>query len=228
MSDYRYQPTRRYLTKNGKKPIGTVWIVLTIIFFWPLGLTLLVLRLKNRPGAVRQNGNILLGTGIFFLLIALCYIIGLSESAAPSQSILVSIIVGTLGVVLLLLGLRGRKTGGRYERYLSLIGRQRVVSIDDLASLMTASYDQAVVDLQHMVYEGYFQDAAEIDFSGHRLLIGCDNAPTSHSSMGPLPHVPTQPPVQGPRTVTCKGCGAINTIPPGGNAVCEYCDSPLV
>lgn len=212
------------LTKKGTRPISSVLIVAMFIIFFPIGIVLLVIRLKNRRAAVRQNGNLLILVGIFFVLETITGIYMFSTgqfespengSAMPIMAVSV-LVMAIIAVFSLLAGLRRRKDGARYERCVSLIGKQHAVSIDTLASLFPASYDQTAADLQRMLAEGYFTDDARIDFTGRRLFLGRENAPAP------------QPEPEAPSTVTCKGCGAVNTLAPGGSAVCEYCGAPLL
>lgn len=51
------------------------------------------------------------------------------------------------------------KLGERYNKYISEIGEDRIIAVDDLASVVALDKEEAINDLTYMIQNGYFKDA---------------------------------------------------------------------
>ncbi|MGI5898344.1 MAG: 5-bromo-4-chloroindolyl phosphate hydrolysis family protein [Christensenellales bacterium] len=75
------------------------------------------------------------------------------------------------GIILMVWGGKLRASSLRYKRYLSIMGANKVVSIDHLAYLLSTNYKTACNDLQAMMDKGYIKGAF-IDWDERELIFG--------------------------------------------------------
>lgn len=249
MAERRYQTDRRELRYDAsgldgtprKKTYSWAPIIIFMIFFWPVGIILLIRKMKNERSAMLKNGKTVFGIGIFLAVMAVLYLITYSSGSLTTTdgqpytlssfiSLFIFFVVG--GAALIVVGTRMKKTGIKYKRYINLVVNNRLSSIEKIASAMGCSYDQAVADLQKMQDDGYFS-RAYIDFaSGTFYLDGDPKEMDRPADYDVPPNAGTRQTdaVQAPPTmkvVTCKSCGAQNTVLTGIVCECEYCGSPI-
>ena len=123
------------------------------------------------------------------------------------------------GISLILLGNSMTKNAGKYKKYLSIIVNQNITSIDNIAAANTVSYDVAKKDIQKMIDNGYFSGAYIND--GTRELVLPQNRHAENTLQNDYEqNVQT-------KVVTCKSCGARNTVVVGKTGECEFCGSPI-
>ncbi|MCQ4865266.1 hypothetical protein [Pseudoflavonifractor phocaeensis] len=247
MADRRYQIDRRDIRYDASGLDGTprrknsswVPIIVFMLLFWPVGIVLLILKLKNDRSGTMQNGKVVFGIGVFLAVMGVMYLIMFFSGSLTTSggrpyplnsflSLLLFFILG--GAALIVVGTRMKKTGLKYRRYINLVVNNRLSSIDKIASGMGCSYDQAVVDLQKMQDDGYFPHAL-IDFS--KGLFYLDGIPRDMGGTADAPHPASPRPGEGVeappavKVVTCRSCGAQNTVAAGTVCECEYCGSPI-
>ena len=63
------------MVNQQRKPISWVWIILTLIFFWPIGIILLFVRMTSDKTAALKNSKtiaiisyVLMGFGVIYLI----------------------------------------------------------------------------------------------------------------------------------------------------------------
>lgn len=204
-----------------KKSPSWVAIVLWFIFFWPVGVYLLIKKLTNDKSAAMHNSKILLGIGIFFLFGAFVMITQLFDSSADTGSTVFGILFyGAGGAGLIYAAKRLKDTGERYKKFIDIVINQRQTTIENIASQMGLGYDETVKGLQKMIDKGYF-NGAYIDQGNHEIVLPNTNIvqPTVNAQS-------TNTNVQ-QRTVKCPNCGGNNVINVGQVAECEFCGSPI-
>ncbi len=114
-------------------------------------------RLMPKIGkGMRLAGNIVLGSGAF--MTAITFFAGLASRNGFFDTAIASTIVAlcccTPGLVLSIVGGRKHDRVMRCRTYAAMIGKQRRVSIKDLAAAIPTRYSKCVSDLQWMLSEG--------------------------------------------------------------------------
>ncbi|MCR5254318.1 MAG: hypothetical protein K6D96_00170 [Acetatifactor sp.] len=204
-----------------KKSPSWVAIVLWFIFFWPVGVYLLIKKVTNDKSAAMHNSKVLLGIGIFFLFCAFVMITQLFDSSSDTSSTLSGVLFyGAGGGGLIYAAKRLKDTGERYKKFIDIVINQRQTTIDNIASQMGLGYDETVNGLQKMIDKGYF-NGAYIDQGNHEIVLLniSNNQPMVNDH---ITNVNAQQ-----RTVKCPNCGGNNIIYVGQVAECEFCGSPI-
>jgi len=146
-----------------KQDRGPSWAAITIcfIFFWPVGLYLLVKKLTtDREAAVRKDsktpvlGWILMIIGVFFLS---SYLSGGGKALFIWAAFF---IFG--GLSSLKAAKKGNQEGERFRSYINAIVNHGLVSIQDIADFAQVREKVVIRDLKRMIAMGYF-DHAHID-----------------------------------------------------------------
>ena len=235
---------------------GPSWfaIIIWFVFFWPIGLYLMIKRLTtDREAAVRRErrtpvlGWFLLFVGLFFLssyvgnrvsiafLLALFFICGGISSLSASK--------------------RGNMEGERFRTYINAIVNHGLTYIRDIADFSQVSEKQVVKDIEKMIRMGYF-DHAHIDRKRGEIYLYQRHAHVNVDSS--VYDEPVTKPYAEPaysmasgsarsdsayatetsdtssgragtveKMIHCRNCGAQNWIVPGVRNLCEYCGSVL-
>ena len=207
-----------------QKKTPWILIVLCFVIFWPLGIVLLVKRLSVDRSATITCGKpltglayILTGVGIVYLFISISQGSGLTVHAAL-------LIAG--GIWLCILAYKTNETGERYRKYIDLIVNKSETSIDYIASQVGVSFPAAVGDLKRMIDLGYFPGAFVNVPAKEIRLAGSDNH-LSYRFARAEPAPIQEPPEAPPRVVSCRSCGANNTVPAWQVVECEYCGTTV-
>lgn len=105
--------------------------------------------------------------------------------------------------------------GDETSRYLYIIHKGRVRSLDSIAIAVGKSYQMVKADIQRLINNGTLKNAYINEET--RGLVFLDEITPQKK----------EPPVSPRRrAVTCPHCGA-NNIVTGTSGICEYCDSPI-
>lgn len=193
--------------------IPWIVVVIALVVFWPVGLFLLFRKLSTDKSATIKSGKLL--STVSFILIGVGLIWGLSAIAGDSSLFVPAALTLCGGVWLRGIAKKTKARGERYKKYIALVVNQRLSSIDQIASATNITYDVALNDLKKMVETGYFP-GAYIDFDGRSIIMPQQPEYGTASSSTSLQT----------RVVTCKSCGANNSVS-GALGECEYCGSPL-
>ncbi len=152
------------------------WIPVFIMLFvmWPIGLIMLYNKIKKSQDPEQKRRK-----PISWMSVGLCAIGAMFVFNASAMS-------GLFGLFALLGGAAlfgySRKMKGderKFNKYANVIGSRPVVPISAIAAAMPCSYEDAKVDLQKMIDEGYFGQHAYID-SGRDWFISDSRVALSH------------------------------------------------
>lgn len=129
-------------------------------------------------------------------------------------------------VFLVISGAKANKRIKRFKRYVSIISKERMNTLDGLASATSQSVDFVTNDLQTMIDKKFFANA-HIDLRTREIIIGSEAASAAASTAASEP-VKVQTDAK-PETehVKCPGCGAANTKTKGIASTCEYCGTSI-
>lgn len=205
---------------NIKKSPSWVAIILWFIFFWPVGVVLLIKKLTNDKSSIMKNWKFIFGLGIFFAFIAILMCTQLADSSADlSSTILGVLFYGLGGAGLIYAAKRMKDTGELYKKLIDIIINQRQTTIENVASQAGLGYDKTVHSIQKMIDKGYF-NGAYIDQANHEVVLPNTNfvqpAMNSQNTYA-----------QQQKTVKCPNCGGNNIINVGQVVECEFCGSPI-
>lgn len=213
------------LQKNSGISKAYSWpvIIALLIFFFPVGFYLLYKRFtvdktatgKNVKG-LRNTGLILIGIGLFYTIMGIAGELDTSDgSSVVAGDIILLAIFGGTGLVFLLTSIKMKKYGEKYKKYISIIVNQKQHILDNIASSVGVTYETSLVDLQKMLEFGYFP-GAYINESNREFVL-----PEKQQIQTNIPKTSQT------KVVTCKSCGANNTVTIGRANECEYCGSPI-
>ena len=106
----------------------------------------------------------------------------------------------------------------QFKRYVAAISKIPTGSISDIAAALKTSVDEVKTNLNLMIQKKFFADAY-IDHDTNCIIF----AKKQEQSKSTNTNINTSNMV----TVTCKGCGAVNTIQKGTVGECDYCGTPI-
>lgn len=191
-------------------------VILTLIIFWPVGLLLLYLKLRNNS----KNKFIFSGTikiiigvcSIFFALIGTA-----AEIDEPTGEIVVTIVMVSIflaiGVAFIYFGMKNIKEGKIYEKIKNLINFQQVESVEEIAKELKITEEKATEYISKAVSLGFCNN--EIEYKNKKIIykkkIEAEVEKKKHE-----------------RIVKCECCGGINHINDTEAKACEYCGMELM
>ena len=197
-------------------------ILLALIFFWPLGLVLLFIRIQDTRGNLKSLSN------IFWTLAIICYFItflGITQTVgnkyndSASISALTFFCIASIGFTIP--AIKFHKKYKYYKNYADYIKLRRRVSIDEIAKKMGETTEKVTQNIAKIIsykmLDGYINEENEV------VLI--DNYSNTPSYIGNVTTNAT--PQRQVLTVKCRNCGATNKFITGKENRCEYCDSLL-
>lgn len=194
-------------------------IVLAFIFFWPLGIYLLVKRNSVDKKSALTTGKLVVGFGYASIAFSILGMFAAPTDGVDSSDISMIIFFLITGLVLLFIGKRMKKAAERCKKYIAIIANQHITSIDQIAQAASVGYETAKKDLEKMIHQGYFS-GAYINEGAREIVL-----PGSHVSRDHMANNVIRPAQT--KVVTCKNCGATNTVVSGSAAECEFCGSPI-
>ena len=212
-----------------KKSFSWGIITLLLIFFFPVGIFMIVKKVTTEHFNYAKNGKTLKTLGWILLCFAAIYLLMFMTGDLVTEDggsivgpiLVVIFLFGGGGILSLIKGNQYIKKGAKYNRYVSIINTSSDLFIDNIAAAYPTSFEEAAKDLQSMLDDGYFMNSY-IDLN-RRELIMPQKAITSNT----IVNQQVAPTKSQPKSVKCQNCGATNTVVPGVVNECEYCGSPL-
>ena len=213
------------MSNNQNQKSGISWpvIIIAFIFFWPLGIVLLILRSRNKTETytiwkrTRVIGWILLIIGILFVIVFIADIAdGYHYEHLGDVIFMLALGLGFAigGIATLTTSKKQRAKSDRYKMYINFIINNEIEDIADIAHKMNISIAAVINELTTMISKG-FLGTYIIDVKANRVF--CPNKE----------RIKQEEKERNTRVVICSnGCGASNVInTPVGR--CEYCQSPI-
>ena len=212
-----------------KKSFSWGLITLLLIFFFPVGIFMIVKKVTTEHFNYAKNGKSLKTLGWILLCFAGIYLLMFMTGDLAAEDggsivgpmLVVIFLFGGGGILSLVKGKEYIKKGAKYDRYVSIINSSNDTLIDNIAAAYPTTYEKATKDIQSMIDDGYFMNAY-IDLNRRELIMPQRTASVNVTVNQNSVHTETQP-----TSVKCKNCGATNTVVPGAVNECEYCGSPL-
>lgn len=193
------------MKKDPNKGYSWTPIIMMFIFFWPIGLFLLIRKLNGDKRASFSSGKKLTKWGWVIIVIGFISIVnGLNQTFFFLLA----------GFALIYLGKKTRKDAEEYKKYIDLIVNKEVYSIHSIASTIAVTPDVARKDIQKMIDKGLFGEAY---LNGHadEIVLMEARASKNHQANHPFEM----------SIALCSSCGAKNKVGQGQVEHCQYCSS---
>jgi len=198
-------------------------IILALIFFWPLGLFLIIKRTSVDKKTAMGSGKLIKGLGIASCcMAALGFMVSVTDGFDGTDVGLI-IFFAAAGAALLYVANKNKKKADSVKQYLNIIVNGGERQIDAIAAATGKQYDVVKKDIQEMIDKGFLKNAYINENTREVVLPSASTAPASNNVGQPTSAAPT---VVKTRVVACPCCGANNTVS-GILGECEYCGSPL-
>ena len=199
-------------------------IILALIFFWPLGLFLIIKRASVDKKTAMGSGKLIKGLGIASCcMAALGFLVSVTDGFDGTDVGLI-IFFAAAGAALLYLANKIKKEADSVKQYLNIIVNGGERQLDSIAAATDKQYDVVKNDVQKMIDKGFLKNAYINENTREVVLPSVvptnANANVDQFTSGAAPAT-----VQ-TRVVACPCCGANNTIS-GALGECEYCGTPL-
>ena len=212
-----------------KKSFSWGIITLLLIFFFPVGIFMIVKKVTTESFNYAKNGKSLKTLGWILLCFAAIYLLMFMTGDLVTEDggsivgpiLVVIFLFGGGGILSLIKGNQYIKKGAKYNRYVSIINTSSDLFIDNIAAAYPTSFEEAAKDLQSMLDDGYFMNSY-IDLNRRELIM-----PQKATTSNTIVNQQVAPTKSQPKSVKCQNCGATNTVVPGVVNECEYCGSPL-
>ena len=201
-------------------------IICAFFFFWPIGFVLLIKRFSvDKTAAMSSSSAVLKVLGIIMVVFGAVGLAanideGIKNGIGAVTCVMVAFFIGG-GVLLLRKSSKIKKEGNEIRKYISVIVNHNVRDIDSISKAMGKTYEKARADVQNLIDKGFLKNAY-IDEQIKQIVLASDSFVNNAVNQA---QEQARADLR-PRVVTCKCCGAINTIT-GPVGQCEYCDSPI-
>ena len=197
-------------------------IILALIFFWPLGLFLIIKRTSVDKKAAMASGKLIKGLGIASCcMAALGFLVCLSDGFDGTDVGMI-VFFAAAGAALLYLANKIKKEADSVKQYLNIIVNGGERQLDSVAAATGKQYDVVKKDVQKMIDKGFLKNAYINENTREVVLPSA--APTNANAGQPIGGA--APAASQTRVVACPCCGANNTVS-GALGECEYCGTPL-
>lgn len=159
---------------------------------------------------------------------AIAVVIGLPTifGTLPNVSTVIFVIV-FLAIAALLIshGIKTKRRIKRFKRYVNIISGKSQTSLENIASICSQSIDFVTNDIQKMINKKFFIDAYIDQNTNEIVFQNNDNTVAKEAVIEDKPIKEDK--LVKVKVITCKGCGASNSIPKGTTAQCEFCGSAI-
>ena len=206
-------------------------IIVALFVFFPVGVFMMLSKLKKEKTRYFVNGKRTCNLGWFFIGLAVLYILlgltgGLEASDgsdATDALIIVSLVCCAIGGAFILHGKKYMKKGKKFLKYVDIIGNSQNGSLDSIAAAYPCTYDEACSDLRVMLSIGMFP-GCQMDLN-RRIFVSpfLNTAVNNNVNNEVSSENYTQP---SEKTVMCPSCGAMNKVS-SSTSECEYCGNIL-
>ena len=197
-------------------------IILALIFFWPLGLFLIIKRASLDKKTAMGSGKLIKGLGIASCcMAALGFLVSITDGFDGTDVGMI-IFFAAAGAALLYLANKIKKEADSVKQYLNIIVNGGERQLDASAAATGKQYDVVKKDVQKMIDKGFLKNAY-INENTREVVL--PSAAPANTNVGQPTNTGTPTAVQ-TRVVACPCCGANNTVS-GTLGECEYCGTPL-
>ncbi len=221
---------------------GASWgfIILLLIFFFPVGIGLMIVKLHKDKAHFTSNGKktaivgwVYIGFGILYMLMGLTGGLDTSAGSSVVSGVITMLIVCCGGgYAIVHHGNKYKKLGLVYDKYVPVISSTPDGSLDSIAEKLGETYDTSTENIQKLIDMGLLKDSY-VDKSNRSIVSPLVATITRTNKYRLEPNQNTnataQPAQSTPKvkTVKCPNCGGINTFTENADNICDFCGSPL-
>ena len=215
------------MKENGKISGLYSWpvIILALIFFWPVGLFLIIKRFSvDKKAAISTGNKGLKGLGIALEVFGIIGFLGCISDPESTGGAVTALFFIIGGAALINKAKKLQKEAESTKQYLAIIVNGNVRQLDNIAAATGKNYDVVKAEVQKMIQNGYLKNAY-INENTREVVLPTATPAANPVFANPLQSaaVPAQPQA---RIVACPCCGANNTLY-AASGECEYCGSPI-
>ena len=177
--------------------------------------------------------------GIFTFFPLFGFIVFAIQGNININDVILLLVILAASVSSIVKGTQIKRRVDRFKQYVSLISREKINSIDQIAVATNQSADFVRKDLQKMIDKRFFANAFIDTATNNIIIVGGQTAPetstnteytappsASVQNLARTAPVLSQNVVQATmEAVDCSGCGASATKLKGTQSSCEYCGS---
>mgnify|MGYP000910816400 CR=1 FL=1 len=193
-----------------------IGITLALFIFFPIGIFLIYLRLKEKHGKYYAAAKISFWLGIILVAVGLLSLIESStevQAKDDTAAIIIFIIPGTISF--LIGSIRNNKIK-KYQKCLIYISSRNKITIDELSRNMRIKYENTIKIVEEMIEREFIKGTLDRD-----VLIMDEVSKNYKNNLDDYNKNKDK------KIVECKECGAQNTIIIGETNICEYCGTHL-
>lgn len=220
---------------NNEQPIylNTWVIVLAFIFFWPLGVALLIMRANSNKKNMFDGST----------TSKICYVVGgilvLAGLGSFGDSFFRGLFWTAGGIAVIYYGTQNKKKVERYKKYIDLIANQGVRSLDTISNTLNITYSVTKSDIETLIAKGTFKGARideltrSIELNAIPTMQTNDGMPGADGLGGFINAISGMAGEAGMGgnnagssqsvVATCPGCGGTMPAFKGATVECDYC-----
>lgn len=220
---------------NNEQPIylNTWVIVLAFIFFWPLGVALLIMRANSNKKNMFDGST----------TSKICYIVGgilvLAGLGSFGDSFFRGLFWTAGGIAVIYYGAQNKKKVERYKKYIDLIANQGVRSLDTISNTLNITYSVTKSDIETLIAKGTFKGARIDELTRSIELNAIPTMQTNNGMPGAdglggfinaISGMAGEAGMGGNNAgssqsvvATCPGCGGTMPAFKGATVECDYC-----
>jgi len=201
-------PTKR------KSRIPWIVVIISLIFFWPIGLYLFYRKVSGSRSDTLGKGRILTVVSCILIFIGFIFFSLLIDYGA--NYLTPTLLFGGGGILMFLSARNMRRASRRYKQYIALVINQNKTNLDHIASALGHRYEVVKKDIEKMINMGYFS-GAYINVKSGELVMPQKEVALTQAQASNAPAVVVK---------TCNSCLANNKVS-HQTIECEYCGSPI-
>lgn len=206
------------IKRQEKIEFSLTWPVITLayIIFFPIGIYLTYRKMNEDKEAALKIYKVIKFFGWFFLAGFAINLKGYIEVGGDkyTEALWPCLL---FAVVFLIWGRNSKARSIRYKQYIKSVLIERKLKVEDIANSVGLSKQIVRDDLSKMSAKNYFS-AGYFDISSDSIVFPYRDAWKEDTKTTIKAET---------KVVTCKGCGASNTVLEGTVTECEYCGSKL-
>jgi len=210
---------------NNSNNLGCLYswpiIILALIFFWPLGLFLIIKKTSVDKKAAMGSGKLIRGLGFASCGMAILGFLACIDGGFDGTDVGLIIFFAAAGGALLYLANKIKKEADGIKQYLAIVVNGGERHLDAIVAATGKPYNVVKADIQKMIDKGFLKNAY-INENTREVVLTTNTAP----NVANQPQTNTIATAVQTRVVACPCCGANNTVS-GASGECEYCGTPL-
>lgn len=186
-------------------------IIIAFIFFWPLGIFLLIKRSSKKNKASISTGKFLNVIGIVSYVLACMGVLVCFTDEMTTDNIFFTFFFLVIGIICRFFGKKKIKQNELAEQYISILKNSNRKKISEISNIVGKTSEQVKKDIEEIIKKGYLP-GTYINMSTNEIILPNE--------------INNRKVVKKEKILICNCCGAKNIVTEE-NVKCEYCNMPL-